>query len=148
MKHQLCRNCGHRHALGAPCVFREDEKSGPEASPPNTDAAPAATSSPDSPAASSASSAGSRGNADVQKPRTRNVQSAGTSTSGGPTTNEEGAARRLATGPENQSDRKVSGSTPPPSAMTPAQKQKAYRERDPDRKREMDRLRKRKKRDG
>ena len=28
----------------------------------------------------------------------------------------EGAAKRLATGPENQSDRKVRGSTPPPSA--------------------------------
>lgn len=28
MKHQLCRNCGHRHLLGAPCIFDDEPEVG------------------------------------------------------------------------------------------------------------------------
>lgn len=56
MKHQLCRNCGHRHPLGDPCIFPEDALSGPEVSVRSTNVSPADTSGQESPVRPSAPS--------------------------------------------------------------------------------------------
>ncbi len=124
------------------CIFRGDEKSGRKENPPSTAAAPAVSSSRDSPARSNVRSAGSRGNAGAKKPRTPNAQSAGTSTSGGSTTNQKAPARHL-TQPEQEVMEKALRRSVEivGKPLTPAEKQKAYREKGGDKLREANRLR-------
>ena len=99
MKHQLCRNCGHRHQLGAPCIFKDKPQ---ELTAPVLD-------------------------------RARKEIAADPSLTITPTRVEKAETipekfERMAT--ERGFEK-----------LTPAEKQKAYRERDPERKREANRLR-------
>lgn len=170
MKAPKCPKCGKEHYSTQRCSA--EAVCGPRVKSPSTSAAPVGSGSKPSPDPSSAENAGSRGNAkspDAPTPTTPPVPPVDTSMSSGQITNEVnrespsgdqdapvcGICGKTHPGQEHVFRGPLAEISPPlgddeliSTPLTPAEKQKAYRERHKDRVQEADRLRKRKQRDG
>ena len=170
MKAPLCPRCETHHWSTQRCPADGRESSGLKAKPPSTSAVPAVTGGMDSqgrPVATTASTRGSVKSQTVADEPPPSVPPVATSTSDGPTTTSEDAASKRKTvdhrpqpvgdiaaeGPEVVSGNQDVGDdslemTQARNSLTPAEKQKAYRERHPEEVRQRDRERKARKRGG